>query len=34
VSDNGAPERFSSDKGTGVSDHWPMIATIELTEKQ
>jgi len=34
VSENGTPERFRSDKGTGVSDHWPMIATIELTEKQ
>jgi len=34
VSKNGTPERFRSDKGTGVSDHWPMVATIELTEKQ
>ena len=34
TSETGAPERFRSDKGTGVSDHWPMIATIELTEKQ
>ena len=34
VSENGTPERFRSDKGTGVSDHWPMIATIELAEKQ
>jgi endonuclease/exonuclease/phosphatase family metal-dependent hydrolase len=34
VSKAGTPERFRSDKGTGVSDHWPMIATIELTEKQ
>ena len=34
VSENSTPERFSSTKGTGVSDHWPMVATIELTEKQ
>jgi len=34
VSEEGTPERFRSDSGTGVSDHWPMIATIELTEKQ
>ena len=34
VSEAGTPERFRSDKGTGVSDHWPMVATIELTEKQ
>jgi endonuclease/exonuclease/phosphatase family metal-dependent hydrolase len=34
VSENGTPERFRSDIGTGVSDHWPMVATIELTEKQ
>ena len=34
VSVNGTPERFSSANGTGVSDHWPLIATIELTEKQ
>jgi len=34
VSKNGKPERFRSDTATGVSDHWPMTATIELTEKQ
>ena len=34
VSEDGTPERFRSDTGTGVSDHWPMIATIELIEKQ
>jgi endonuclease/exonuclease/phosphatase family metal-dependent hydrolase len=34
VSKNGTPERFRSDNGTGVSDHWPMTAAIELTEKQ
>jgi len=34
VGENGTPERFSSEKGTGVSDHWPMIATVEFTEKQ
>ena len=34
VSVNGTPERFRSNEGTGVSDHWPLIATIELTEKQ
>lgn len=34
VSKNGTPARFSRENGTGVSDHWPMIATIELTEKQ
>ena len=34
VSENGTPERFRSDTGSGVSDHWPMIATIELTKKQ
>ena len=34
VSDSGTPERFRSESGTGVSDHWPMVATIELTEKQ
>lgn len=32
--ENGTPERFRSETGTGVSDHWPMIATIEVTEKQ
>lgn len=32
--DYGTPERFRSAAGTGVSDHWPMIATIELTAKQ
>ena len=34
VSEYGTPERFRSDTATGVSDHWPMTATIELTEKQ
>ncbi len=34
VSENGTPERFQSTTGAGVSDHWPMVATIELTKKQ
>jgi endonuclease/exonuclease/phosphatase family metal-dependent hydrolase len=34
VSESDTPQRFKSDKGTGVSDHWPLIATIELTRKQ
>ncbi|MDH3620190.1 MAG: endonuclease/exonuclease/phosphatase family protein [Gammaproteobacteria bacterium] len=34
VSSEGTPERFRSAARTGVSDHWPIIATVELTEKQ
>ncbi len=34
VSENGTPERFRSEQGTGVSDHWPLTAIIELTVKQ
>lgn len=34
VAENGTPERFRSAQGTGVSDHWPMVATLELTQKQ
>lgn len=34
VSDLGTPERFRWAQQSGVSDHWPMIATIELTQKQ
>jgi endonuclease/exonuclease/phosphatase family metal-dependent hydrolase len=34
VTENGTPRRFNGIDGTGVSDHWPMIATIELTQKQ
>lgn len=34
VSREGTPERFRSAQGTGVSDHWPMIAILELTQKQ
>ena len=34
VSKDGTPERFRSAARTGVSDHWPMIATLELTQKQ
>ncbi len=30
----GTPERHRSGQGTGVSDHWPLVATIELTGKQ
>jgi endonuclease/exonuclease/phosphatase family metal-dependent hydrolase len=34
ISPDGTPERFRSADKTGVSDHWPMVATIELTQKQ
>jgi hypothetical protein len=34
VSPDDTPERFRSADKTGVSDHWPMVATIELTQKQ
>jgi endonuclease/exonuclease/phosphatase family metal-dependent hydrolase len=33
-SENGTPERFRAETQSGVSDHWPMVATIQLTEKQ
>lgn len=32
--ENGWPASFSIEKRTGVSDHWPMIALIEMAEKQ
>jgi endonuclease/exonuclease/phosphatase family metal-dependent hydrolase len=28
------PQRFRAEKGSGVSDHWPMVATIEFSQKQ
>jgi len=34
VTENGTPQRFQSDTGTGVSDHWPLIASIEFARKQ
>lgn len=34
VSVRGTPQRFNAAELRGVSDHWPMIATIELTQKQ
>jgi endonuclease/exonuclease/phosphatase family metal-dependent hydrolase len=34
VSEKGTPEYYNSEKRTGVSDHWPLIATIEIIEKQ
>jgi len=34
VSPNGMPQRFHSAEKTGVSDHWPITATLELIEKQ
>ena len=30
VRDNGTPARFTLPDGTGVSDHWPVVMTIEL----
>jgi endonuclease/exonuclease/phosphatase family metal-dependent hydrolase len=34
VTTQGTPRRHDSATGTGVSDHWPIVATIELTQKQ
>lgn len=34
VTPKGTPERYDSARRRGVSDHWPMIATIEIAEKQ
>ena len=34
VTPDGTPQRHRSGARTGVSDHWPMIATIEVSEKQ
>jgi len=34
VSESGTPARFDADGSTGVSDHWPIVTTIELTAKQ
>jgi len=34
VSANGTPERYDSAAREGVSDHWPIIATFEVTGKQ
>jgi endonuclease/exonuclease/phosphatase family metal-dependent hydrolase len=34
VSSKGTPEHYRSAQRTGVSDHWPMVATIEMTQKQ
>jgi endonuclease/exonuclease/phosphatase family metal-dependent hydrolase len=34
VTPKGTPLRFNADRRQGVSDHWPMIATIEVTQKQ
>lgn len=33
-SEKGTPARFRSAPARGVSDHWPMVATIEVTVKQ
>lgn len=30
VRDNGTPARFNLPEGTGVSDHWPIVITIDL----
>ena len=34
VSPDGTPQRYRSAGRTGVSDHWPIVATIEMTGKQ
>ncbi len=31
---DGTPKAFHAENRTGVSDHWPMIATIEIAQKQ
>ena len=34
VTPDGTPNRYRSATRTGVSDHWPLVVTIESTEKQ
>ncbi len=34
VATGGTPERFNWAQRKGVSDHWPMVATIEFDQKQ
>ena len=34
VSPDGVPQRYRSAGKTGVSDHWPLVATIEMSGKQ
>ena len=34
VAPNRTPERFSWAGRKGVSDHWPIVATIEFAQKQ
>jgi len=34
VSKNGTPNRYNSEARTGVSDHWPLLVTLELSENQ
>jgi endonuclease/exonuclease/phosphatase family metal-dependent hydrolase len=34
VSDAGTPARFRMPEGSGVSDHWPLVARIEMKQKQ
>jgi endonuclease/exonuclease/phosphatase family metal-dependent hydrolase len=34
VSADGVPQRYRSAEKSGVSDHWPIVATIEMTGKQ
>ena len=34
VTPDGTPAHFDLGKRTGVSDHWPLLLTIELAEKQ
>jgi endonuclease/exonuclease/phosphatase family metal-dependent hydrolase len=34
VTSQGAPRRHDSASRSGVSDHWPIIATIEVSQKQ
>jgi hypothetical protein len=31
---NGTPRRYNAKSQAGVSDHWPLIMTIEPSEKQ
>ncbi|MEJ2299619.1 MAG: hypothetical protein P8X94_14205, partial [Woeseiaceae bacterium] len=34
VTRDGKPRRHDSGRQSGVSDHWPIVATIEVSQKQ
>ena len=34
VTADGTPQRFRAPEASGVSDHWPLVTTVDFAQKQ